>query len=211
MPGATRTKAGFLATGNLRRLDRLSRRLFLTFRDIRGSTSCVSLVSCLCPVYGCGQRRSRKIANGQCDAFPFHLQCHRWTTDRQGWTFVFALSRRTQIAVVAGGLGERVISNPLLPFPLAPVRQEGARSRLWQQRSSLFGAPHNEPAAGVSKKPRTLKRHAGASRRENSVFMSSLRSVSPKLPLPKSPVDQPEAGRVTQWRATRPMGPRKRA
>ena len=37
--------------------------------------------------------------------------------------------RFAQIAGVAELLGERAISNPLLPLPLAPVRQEGARSK----------------------------------------------------------------------------------
>jgi hypothetical protein len=43
-----------------------------------------------------------------------------------------------QIAGVAGRIGEPVISDSLLPFPLAPVRQEGARSR----RCRTMSRPH---------------------------------------------------------------------
>jgi hypothetical protein len=37
------------------------------------------------------------------------------------------VGRNAQEAVFAGSLDEPLISDPLLPFPLAPVRQEGAR------------------------------------------------------------------------------------
>jgi hypothetical protein len=36
--------------------------------------------------------------------------------------------RNAQQAGIAGSLDERLISDPSLPFPLAPVRQEGAKS-----------------------------------------------------------------------------------
>ena len=49
--------------------------------------------------------------------------------------FFRLFQRYPQEAGAAGWLGERVISIQFLPFPLAPVRQEGARSRLSRARA----------------------------------------------------------------------------
>ena len=50
--------------------------------------------------------------------------------DRQGWTFVFAFSRRTQTAVIHAGLAKGPV-DPLLPFLEGPAGQEMRDKRLF--------------------------------------------------------------------------------